>query len=177
MNEPSGHWDISGEQSATQHAALHHRNHAHPRAASRTSRFFAELIDQTLLWGLIVAGGFFIALPFIESPPERAEQLLGQSIPALFAWFFAFCGLVLLQTVLIATSGQSIGKKMLAIRIVRTSGAHAGFVHGVLLRSWVAMIINSAFGVFWFVDSLFIYSDSRRCLHDHIADTMVVNRT
>ena len=77
-----------------------------------------------------------------------------------------------------AISGQTIGKKLLKIRIVREPGhAAAGFVHAWLLRNFVTGFIRavpwSGF-VFTLVDVCFIFRDDRRCLHDLIAGTKVV---
>ena len=81
------------------------------------------------------------------------------------------------QWYLVATTGQTLGKRMLKIRIVKADGDPAGFLHGVVLRSWIMFLfgmvpyVGSCAGL---VDALMIFSESRRCLHDRIAGTIVI---
>jgi len=91
-----------------------------------------------------------------------------------------FCAAI--QTWMLAVRGQTVGKRLLGIRIVRVQDdANPGFVHAVLLRGFVP-ILNRAlimlipvFGLgFWLVDVACIFRDDRRCLHDLIAGTKVV---
>jgi uncharacterized RDD family membrane protein YckC len=86
--------------------------------------------------------------------------------------------LAIVQCVLLTIRGQSIGKLVCGIRIVRyRDGAHAGFLHAVVLRSFLPMIIEQIplLGfLFWIVDACFIFGDEKRCVHDYMADTKVV---
>ncbi len=85
--------------------------------------------------------------------------------------------LFVVQVVGISTRGQSVGKKLCGVRIVRTNGAPAGFLHGFLLRNVVGSLLGAIHYVgplFSIVDTLFIFRDDRRCVHDLIADTRVV---
>ena len=82
--------------------------------------------------------------------------------------------LLLVQTILLSTKGQTVGKKCLGIRIVQANGADAGFVHAVLLRVVVMGVINGIVGKTSFVDPLFIFREDRRCLHDLLAGTVVI---
>src|SRR5262249_52126407 len=100
----------------------------------------------------------------------------------------------ILQWALIATRGQTLGKMMIKTRIVRMDGSSVGFVHGVVLRIWVITIpswilvglmltgmdprtllpASVAIGLIGLLDALFIFGESRRCLHDLIAGTRVI---
>ncbi|MBN2489492.1 MAG: RDD family protein, partial [Planctomycetes bacterium] len=74
--------------------------------------------------------------------------------------------------------GQSIGRKLLRIKIVRHDhGGRAGFARVVLVREIVNGLIGSipfVSYVYALVDSLFIFGHERRCLHDYLAGTKVV---
>jgi uncharacterized RDD family membrane protein YckC len=87
--------------------------------------------------------------------------------------------IVLLQVVLLSTRGQTIGKLLFRIRITRNrTGGKAGFVHAFLLRSALAEAIKliPVLGMFFaIVDVCFIFREDRRCVHDLIADTRVVD--
>lgn len=88
-----------------------------------------------------------------------------------------FLGLMSYQWYLIATLGQSLGKKWLSIKIVKLDGSPVGFVHGVLLRSWITGFLGAIpyiGGCISLVDVLMIFGNERRCLHDQIAGTKVI---
>jgi uncharacterized RDD family membrane protein YckC len=79
--------------------------------------------------------------------------------------------------VLLSKRGQTIGKRWMAIKIVKLDGSAPGFVHAVLLRGFVNGLIGAVpyLGfVYTLVDLLMICRDDRRCLHDMIASTRVV---
>jgi uncharacterized RDD family membrane protein YckC len=72
---------------------------------------------------------------------------------------------------------QTIGKRMMGIKVVRKDGSRASFARILWLRNVVNMIpgfIPFVGYVYWLLDSLMIYSATRQCLHDRIADTIVV---
>jgi uncharacterized RDD family membrane protein YckC len=77
----------------------------------------------------------------------------------------------------VMANGQSIGKRMVGIKVVRTDGSRASFARIFFLRNVVNALPNLLPYVGWLyqlVDPLLIYQDSRQCLHDRIADTIVV---
>jgi uncharacterized RDD family membrane protein YckC len=86
--------------------------------------------------------------------------------------------LLIIQLVLLTTQGQTIGKKMMSIRIARyDDDGLPGFVKAVLLRGIVPGLMGSVpviGGIFALVNILFIFRDDRRCIHDLIAGTHVV---
>ncbi|HBD82638.1 MAG TPA: RDD family protein, partial [Dehalococcoidia bacterium] len=85
----------------------------------------------------------------------------------LAAWF-------LVQATFLTINGQTVGKMIFSIRIVKVgTGRNGGFVPNVLLR----LVLNGALGlipVYSVVDALFIVRSDRRCIHDLIAGTVVV---
>jgi uncharacterized RDD family membrane protein YckC len=73
--------------------------------------------------------------------------------------------------------GQTIGKRALGIRIVRRDGRRASLARLLLLRMVVpgaVAMIPLVGALIVLVDVLFIFGDARRCLHDLLADTIVV---
>ena len=75
---------------------------------------------------------------------------------------------------LVQKNGQTIAKKMLGIKVVRSDGTRAS----VARIFWLRNVVNTLLGLVPFyviVDSLFIFGERRQCLHDKIADTIVVN--
>jgi uncharacterized RDD family membrane protein YckC len=109
-------------------------------------------------------------LSFMEVASTASESM-AKSYPFLGA-------LIVLQAVLLSRRGQSLGKLLTGIRIVRVrDGSQAGFVHAFLLRGAIPgtiELIPILGGLFWLVDVCFIFGQERRCVHDLIAGTKVV---
>ncbi|MDX6768969.1 MAG: RDD family protein [Elusimicrobiota bacterium] len=125
--------------------------------ASRGSRLGAAAIDG-------VIGVVPYALTIVESLPMPVRFL---GVAGLFA-------LVGYQIYSVTTRGQTIGKRLLAIRVVvKETGVNGGFVINVLRRGVVTGLLNFIPG-FFLVDSLFIFREDRRCIHDFIAGTAVI---
>src|SRR3989442_312107 len=89
-------------------------------------------------------------------------------------------GLVLFTAVqgfFLATRGQTIGKMLLGLRIVRSDGERASLGRLIGLRYAIGSVIGVIpfIGVFYvLVDCLLIFRESHQCLHDNISDTIVV---
>ena len=109
-----------------------------------------------------------------ESPMESLRNDKDISPLALVVMSSFPFFLVLFQWFLLATSGQTIGKKLLMIRIVSTGGKLPGFLQAVVLRNWLRVVF-SFIPFFGIIDFLFIFADSRRCLHDYLAGTKVIS--
>ena len=124
---------------------------------------------DTLIYLVGMVPGFIIMVMVAEGGDPEAEMLGmvlmlgGLGVVAIINW------------VLITQSGQSPAKRLLGMRIVRIEdGALPGFVRGVILRIWVPALINQFCSFFGLLDALWIFGEPRRCLHDHIASTRVV---
>lgn len=83
---------------------------------------------------------------------------------------------------LIALTGQTLGKRRLGIRIVRTDGLPAGFLQGWLLRALpvfgLAVLLGHVMLPGWIAfvaDFAFVASKRSRMLHDFAAGTRVIN--
>ena len=66
------------------------------------------------------------------------------------------------------------------MKIVKVDGAPVDFVSGVILRSWVVQVLSAipmVGGLVGLIDALMIFGDEQRCLHDHIAGTVVIDVT
>lgn len=140
--------------------------------ASRWSRLGAAIIDVIALMVVMwLLSKFTPWNPF--AAPRGDFWLSVQPLQAL-GGFGVF---VLVQGYLLVTRGQTIGKLALGLRIVRPDGSAASLGRLLGLRYGVASVINivPALGqIYGLLDCLFIFHSSRRCLHDRIADTIVV---
>ena len=88
-----------------------------------------------------------------------------------------FTVMVAIQGYPLAQSGQTWGKKLLKLKIVNLDGSQPDFLRLVGLRYGSTQLISLVpfvGGLYGLVDSLFIFREDRRCLHDLIAGTRVV---
>lgn len=154
--------------------------------ATRVSRLLAALIDSALplVIGLFIA--FAVAIPAYqrykqESVPGIAPPALGAAnhMTTTWAWLggLILVGYLIYSAVLVYLYGQTFGKRMMGIRVVRMAGDRVTFARFVFLR-WLPLalvgLVPLVKYVIGLIDSLLIFRESRRCLHDDIADTKVV---
>jgi uncharacterized RDD family membrane protein YckC len=140
--------------------------------ASLWARLFAQIIDGVLFAMTLIAGIvtvlFLIKQGYIEKNGTDWKTLtilpVAFSLPTL---------LILTQWTLLANHGQTIGKKLLMIRVVTMNGKLPGFIRGVFLRNWMRVAL-SFIPFFALIDLLFGLGASRRCIHDLISGTRVV---
>lgn len=141
--------------------------------AGRATRLLAFALDMALVWLLPVAIGVTVLL--LENgdgtmpwPLRILSWLPGLWVLAIVAW----------QLHMLSDSGQTLGKRLTGIRIVRSGGMQPAF-WPLLGRRYalpaVICWIPLLGGLFWFVDRLAIFfTPQRQCLRDRYADTLVV---
>lgn len=132
---------------------------AEPVLAERGTRLAASMLDGFSL--LLVAGLFGVV--------SRQHEPLWLA-PGVIA-MLALCGY---QLYLSATANQSIGKRLLKIRVARTDGSRVSVFRILILRNAIPQVLGAMCNLFGLVDAVFIFGDARRCVHDYIADTIVV---
>lgn len=126
--------------------------------ASRGARLGAALVDTFLgatPYGLLVADA--------TSDPVRLLASV------------AFLTLLGVQVHGLGSRGQTVGKRLVGIRVVMAdTGLNGGYAPNVLKR----VVLNSLLLIvpgYLLADPLFIFREDRRCLHDLIAGTTVVD--
>jgi uncharacterized RDD family membrane protein YckC len=145
--------------------------------ASRWARLGAAMLD-----GLILTVGFIpsYAQLFRGNFPRNSLDFWGAmattGIWAMLAaaWLLIILGLNLY---FIQQNGQTIGKKLVGIKVVRTDGSRISLSRYFFLRyllSTAITMVPDVGGLYSLVDSLFIFGKPRRCIHDYIADTIVI---
>lgn len=143
-----------------------------PVLAGRGRRFCAVVID--VLFAMALMWVVSKVLPW----DPFADKGLGvwdfNPIDAIgnFLCYFVLNGYLL------TTRGQTLGKALLKIRVVRRDGSLPSFMRIICIREGVSSLISVVYAaglIFTLVDGLFIFTPSRRCIHDHLADTIVVN--
>lgn len=146
--------------------------------AGRWQRLGAVLLDSIIGFIFCLPGGAMMMAAGALSArsgrnPNAALMVAGMGVLGL-----CILALLAIQIYLLVTRGQTIGKKLLDIKIVTyPDEANPGFVKAWLLRSFVNGLIAGVpvlGGIYSLVDICFIFRDDKRCIHDLIAGTQVV---
>ncbi len=133
-------------------------------------------------WAVDAVIGFAITLPLLIGAgfgllnPETFDFNALFGIAGLIT-ALAWLAWVAITIVLVHRNGQTIGKKLVGIKVVRSDGSRASLGRIFWLRNVVNMLPSFIpfVGMFYFfVDHGFIFGDKRQCVHDMIADTIVV---
>ena len=145
--------------------------------ASRGKRLAAAVVDVFIFFPLVLLIAQPLGLINISDPAKMQGFNLDQTMQLFIIGQVLF---LLVQGYLLHTQGQTIGKKMLKIRIVSLDDELLGIGQLYFVRyltfSLIAQIpIIGAF--ISMVNVLFIFGQDRRCLHDRLAGTKVIEVT
>jgi uncharacterized RDD family membrane protein YckC len=141
--------------------------------ADRGTRLGASILDSfvaaAMIAGPAVVFGIAGAAASTSGSSSSSIAALGLvlSLVGAIAW-------VWLTIRFLIKNGQSIAKKLLGIKVVRVDGSRAS----ISRIFWLRNILNGFISIvplYGLLDSLFIFGESRQCLHDKIADTIVIN--
>jgi len=140
--------------------------------ASRLARLGATIVDVIIALAIGLPIGF--ATGYLQRAMEQTASL-GEMIVHGAGGMILF---LMLHGYFLATRGQTIGKIAAGVRIVDyNSGQLLSFGKLIGLRYvpvWLVSAIPFAGGCLGLVDILFIFGNERRCVHDLIAGTKVV---
>lgn len=134
-------------------------------------RLVAWLIDRFILatlWLLVASWGFVAYLQLIRWPPDLLN--LAALIGLLLLWWIGLHAAYFV--VFVGGCGQTPGKMLLGIAVVRRDGVPAGY--GRALLRWIGYWLSALPGGLGFVPAFF--TAERRGLHDWMAGTRVVRR-
>jgi len=123
------------------------------RPASRGSRLTAAILDLVM-----------VVIFYLVSRIAATSAIFVAGAAALFLY----------QIYLLSTQGQTIGKQFCNIRIVNIdTQKQAGFIPNVFKRYVLNGLLCLIPG-YILADTLFIFRENQRCLHDMIAQTWVI---
>ena len=145
-----------------------------PELASRWSRIGAALIDSIILSVIILplvyfTGGFD---GLSQDPPTQAPMTY-QILMAILG-FGLYCAV---NWKFLSESGQTVGKKLLKIKVVYTDSSKATVQDLVFKRYGFMLIISYILWVgalFSLGNVLMVFGKQKRALHDRIANTKVI---
>jgi uncharacterized RDD family membrane protein YckC len=162
-------------------AAVRDIEDADPGAAraDRGTRLAAAILDGMIFSAMVYVPLFVSgAVTGIFAAAARARGIhtaVGASalgvggliaLAGLIAWIW-------LTVLFVSRNGQSIAKKLLGIKVLRKDGSPASL--GRIF--WLRNVVNTVLAIiplYALIDVLMIFGDTRQCLHDRIADTVVV---
>jgi uncharacterized RDD family membrane protein YckC len=147
-----------------------------PRAtttlADRGTRLGATILD-----GIIFAAMVYLpVLLTVGVAGNRGGDGSGLEALVIVGALVAVAGLVAwcwLTILYVNRNGQTIAKKITGIKVIRSDGSPAALER----IFWLRNVLNAVIGLiplYAVIDVLFIFAESRQCLHDKIADTIVV---
>jgi len=144
--------------------------------ASRGSRLGAALLDGAV--------GFLVAMPILIEVLSNFDALRTGTMPAFESVGKASAITSLLSViwivvtiVLVSRNAQTIGKKLVGIKVARSDGSTASLGRIFWLRNvvnFLPQVIPVIGYIYGLVDILFIFGERQQCLHDRIADTIVI---
>jgi uncharacterized RDD family membrane protein YckC len=141
--------------------------------ASRWHRLGGALLDVLIM--MIITVPVMMATGIFSQISQGQQMSIGQGV---FFLIFGFVVFLILHGYLLSKHGQTIGKRVMGTRIVDLNGQIVPFAKVFLLRYFVigviaqTPIIGNLLGL---VNALFIFRKNKRCIHDLMAGTKVVN--
>jgi len=147
--------------------------------ASLGNRFAGVMLDGLVSLVAVLPGGAALIIDQVQQGPSSNGQPGTLGMVGIGLILLAVLVLAGLQIYLLVTRSQTIGKFIVKTQIVDfESGQPAGFLKSFVVRSFVNGLIGAipVAGPFYsIVDVLFIFRADRRCLHDLLASTSVVD--
>lgn len=140
--------------------------------AGRWQRVGANLLDTLVNFVFIIPLMFFLGtwdMVMNGIDPPMSELVTGV--------FLGLLGFTLIHGYFLHQSGQTIGKKLIGIKTTMTTGEkpNLGVLIGLRFVPIQLVTLIPVVGSFLpLIDDLFIFGESKRCIHDYIAGTKVV---
>jgi uncharacterized RDD family membrane protein YckC len=135
--------------------------------ADRGTRLGANILDGIIF----VAMAYLPLLLTVFAAEEDGGEVLAMIGAGLtLVGFIVWCWLTIKY---VQANGQSIAKKLMNIKVVRSDGTRASLGR-IFWRRNVVNTVLSIIPLYQLLDALFIFGETRQCLHDKLADTIVV---
>ena len=149
--------------------------------ATRGTRLGAAALDLLILVLFFIPGVvlFFVMGDGFENADNLANADQTQLMIDIYLHSAVFLlAYIVINGVLLYKYGQTMAKRLLNIKIVRTNGDRIGFGRLLGLRIILIQVICQVplIGfLFMIINVLFIFREDHRCIHDLITDTKVID--
>lgn len=144
--------------------------------ATRGDRFVANFVDNCIVLVLPLLSVFVMAVGMprqgIADPPRDSSTWVGVWVLVMFG---TFAGGLVAQLLSQVRWGQSIGKRLTGIKVVRRDGSPMELWRLIVMRNLLLGVINTFCNLAGLVDVLMIFTQDQRCLHDYLADSIVID--
>lgn len=141
--------------------------------ASRKLRFIGAIVDS------LCSAVVFVPLFVFSGLMQRTMEGQLSYRDTLFINLIGLGLFLLINGYLLATAGQTIGKRLVGTRIVNVSDERKPkfltLVGARYATTWLIGLIPGVGNLYGLVDVLLIFREDRRCVHDLIAGTKVIN--
>ena len=144
--------------------------------AGRGTRLGATMIDG-LFFTIVVYVPLVVFVGLLPLATGTFDWTAGGALKGIGIALLGLAVFTYLNIRFVLANGQTVGKRMLGIKVLRSDGSKASLGRLFWLRNAITgalglvPIINIIVGL---VDALMIFGERRQCLHDRIADTIVV---
>jgi uncharacterized RDD family membrane protein YckC len=149
-------------------------SHGRLEPAGRGARLGASILDGIIFCAMVyvpfLAGAVALGASAGAEEDAQAGAILGASGIVALVGFVVWVWLTLR---FMSSNGQSIAKKIVGIKVVRSDGSRISLGRLIWMRNVLNWFI-SIVPLYGLIDSLFIFGEDRQCLHDKIADSIVV---
>ena len=151
-----------------------------PELAGRGRRLGAYIIDTIIAGIVLVAVAYFnpgpLGITMLDIVRDPMTQQMSTAGSIAFVIIF-----MAINSYLLVTKGQTLGKSMLGIRIVDVASNGAATAVKLLGLRYVLVMLVAVIpfigGLLGVIDFLFIFREDRRCVHDLLAGTKVVSNS
>ncbi len=141
-----------------------------PYKADLWSRFAGNFLDGLFMMVFVIFALFVVEALYAVGSTYVAGELNVELTTYGAAFVF-----LLFQSILIAQSGQSLGKKIMGTQIVNFHNDDIpNIARSVLIRTWLTQLLG-CIPFFGLIDALMIFGNESRCLHDYMAGTRVIS--
>ena len=148
-------------------------NEIYPNLASLDKRLIGAIIDAAVtlavLFPIWYSTGLFQKISDGQSMTKREE---------IVSFIVGLVIFLILQGYLLYKRGQTIGKVIVKTKIIDLDGSVPNFGKLIIFRYFFFRFVYHVpfIGrIICFADVLFIFGEERRCLHDYLAGTIVVD--
>lgn len=141
--------------------------------ASRWKRLWGAIIDSLI--SLIIFVPVMYATGVLQQISSGESLNFVQQIALFVAAWAAF---LILNGYLLLKRGQTIGKVVMSTKIVDLNGNIPDFTKLLVLRYLILGVITQIpilGGLAGIANALFIFGKERRCIHDYMAATRVID--
>ena len=142
--------------------------------ASRWKRLWGALLDGFI--GLTLMAPLIMVFGMWRTEDAQISLISKQRIMANLLGWGVF---LVLNIYLLKNHGQTVGKKIVGTRIVSKEDGQIMTLGHILFYRYLLMSIMAYIPILYkyfpIVDVLFIFRKDKRCIHDIVAGTVVVN--